>query len=620
MKDKKQVKNKKVEGSLKHGLIGMVVFCWTIPVLVVFVIISISYQNGIKTKTETLLKDELRNFATFTSYKIDEAIAISRNTSYENRVENKWRAYETGKAERTDLYNIAKEEIKGRYYKDSRFDLAVMYIHGEEEAICYSSRKKGGYKEYRENEEKIVLETVKGNVSRSQVKVINNKLYVVRNLYTTIGYNKYGILVLELNISKLFEDISRNKIYSVGIYINDNQEFLIDDNDFENERKKNILKKLSEEYSYDCREQENRYSDKKYEGYMYQKKYDDYHIGAVLVVNKDVVYSELNTLNEIILLMLAIMIPVLLYVIYFISRHITSPMGKLIEASRKIEKGEIGLQIDKSKMPNKEFAYVMDAYNKMSKEVKYLFDYAYNENMAKKDAKILALQSQINPHFLNNTLEMMNWQARMSGDTKVSKMIEALATLLDYSMDRSNKRVISLFEEIKCADAYLYIISMRFGKRLQVEREIDKSLMQFKVPQLIIQPLLENAVVHGVEEARNGIIKLEICRKDSDVIIRVINSGKTITEEEIKRIDVILNGETKCNDVSGGKHVSLGIRNVNERIKLIYGEGYGLTIKPLENGQTAATITIPFEHIVTEKRNELLKNMFEISKEDFDEV
>lgn len=107
--------------------------------------------------------------------------------------------------------------------------------------------------------------------------------------------------------------------------------------------------------------------------------------------------------------------------IYFIAHHITKPMSRMIEAANKIEQGGIGMQIESNIMPNLEFDVLQDAFNHMSSEIKYLFDYAYNEKIARRDAKIKALQSQINPHFLNNTLEMMNWQARMAGDVTVSK-------------------------------------------------------------------------------------------------------------------------------------------------------------------------------------------------------
>ncbi|MBP1755861.1 MAG: signal transduction histidine kinase, LytS, partial [Firmicutes bacterium] len=215
---------------------------------------------------------------------------------------------------------------------------------------------------------------------------------------------------------------------------------------------------------------------------------------------------------------------------------------------------------------------------------------------ARKDAKIIALQSQINPHFLNNTLEMMNWQARMAGDVTVSKMIEALGTLLNYSMDRTNKKMINLAEELRCVDAYCYIISMRFGKRLKIEKEVDHELLQLEVPQLILQPLIENAVVHGVEKVKNGTIWIKVFREERNAILQIINTGKMITPEDQDRVQRILEGKYEQSDGTEGRHESLGIHNVNERIKLIYGEEYGLTIRAIAEGETASTITIPLDY------------------------
>jgi len=232
----------------------------------------------------------------------------------------------------------------------------------------------------------------------------------------------------------------------------------------------------------------------------------------------------------------------------------------------------------------------------MSSEIKYLFDFAYSEKLARKDAKIIALQSQINPHFLNNTLEMMNWQARMAGDITVSKMIEALGTLLNSSMDRTNKKLISLSDELRCVDAYCYIISMRFGKRLKIEKQVDENLLQLKVPQLILQPLIENAVVHGVETVKSGTIQIKAYKDGQNVILQIINTGKNMTKEDINRVERIIEGTYELSPEEKATHESMGIHNVNERIKLIYGEEYGLTIRPIAEGETASTITIPLEY------------------------
>lgn len=279
-----------------------------------------------------------------------------------------------------------------------------------------------------------------------------------------------------------------------------------------------------------------------------------------------------------------------------------------------MESGKLGVAIDGEDMPNHQFQYLQNSFNRMSKQVQYLFDYAYDEKLARKDAKILALQAQINPHFLNNTLEIMNWQARMSGDVTLSKMIESLGTVLDYHMDREDKRLIRLSEELRCADAYLYIISMRFGKRLVVEKEIDEDLLQAMVPQLILQPILENAVVHGIETVSTGVIEIKIYHDDKKIYVQVVNTGKPMTEEDKERVKKILSGDPDAIKPVPGKHASLGIRNVNERIKLIYGKRYGLTIEPIAEDKTRSLITIPYTEEDDEAREEIISNIAKLNK------
>ena len=388
------------------------------------------------------------------------------------------------------------------------------------------------------------------DTSDAHVRIIENKIYIIRNLYTTTNYTKFGTLVLELNQDRLFRSVSKDKDYQMGFFINSNDSMIYCDQSLKEESKSEILQKLSAKYSA----KENRTMTKEnsgaYTGLLYQQKFDDYHFGTVLVANKDHIYSELNGVRNRIILILTIIIPVFIYMLYFITRHISKPIGRMIEAAKELEKGNIGMQMDGDHMPNAEFTYLLQSFNRMSSEIKYMIDYAYNEKLARKEAQIIALQSQINPHFLNNTLEMMNWQARMAGDVEVTKMIEALSTLLDYSLDRSNKKMIHLSEELRCADAYLYIASMRFGQRLHIEKEIDESLLDTLVPQLILQPIIENSVVHGVEVVNSGVIRLKVFMEHDNVILQVINTGKNMTKEDVERIQNILNSKIRTNRLS----------------------------------------------------------------------
>ena len=601
MKNKEEMKGRmkrvKKRVSLRRRLLFFVVIIWMLPVLIMYLFMTISYRNNIIGKTVAIMEEGLKNFTYFNAQKIDEAIDISKKTSYELVIEKSWRMYKAGKIQKSELYRQITGNLKSRFYIDNRFVMSVFYLSEEPDKIYYTSRENVDYINiYKNNVAKTAHDITSQDSSDAHVRVIDGKIYIIRNLYTTTNYTKFGTLILELNKNKLIDGISLNKDYELGFFINDTSSMISYNNNFDEASRSGILKKLSNQYSQKVNRKIIREKDKPFIGLLYQQKYNDFHFGAVLVANENVIFSEIYNLYTIMLFIMLIIIPVFIYMIYFIAHHITKPMSSMIEAVNKIEQGGIGMQIEGNIMPNLEFDVLQDAFNHMSSEIKYLFDYAYNEKIARRDAKIKALQSQINPHFLNNTLEMMNWQARMAGDVTVSKMIEALGTLLNYSMDRSNRKMINLAEELRCVDAYLYIVSMRFGKRLKVEKEVDENLLQIKVPQLILQPLIENAVVHGVETVKSGTIQIKIYQDQGNnyVILQIINTGRDMSKEDMEKVDYLLNGKRNQNFAEKPDHESLGIQNVNERIKLIYGEEYGLSIKSVGEGETASTITIPF--------------------------
>lgn len=601
--------------SLRRRLLFLIVIAWIVPVCIIFIFISMSYRNNIIDKTETLMEESLKNFTSFHAQKLDEAITISKKTSYELVIEKAWRKFHVGNMTKAEFYKEVISNLKSKYYNDNRFVMSAFYLSDEPERLYYTSRKPKSYIDtYYEKVHKVANEITEQETTDAHVKIVDGKIYIIRNLYTTTNYTKFGTLVVELNKSKLFDGLALNTDYELGFFIDDSESMIVYDTTLSEESRTSIVDKLRSQYSRTINREIMKVDGSIFTGLIYQQKFDDYHFGAILVADKSKIYNELTTLIYIIMIIILIVIPVFIYMLYFIAKHITAPMGRMMKASKEVEKGKIGMQIIGEEMPNAEFSYLMDSFNRMSAEVKYLFDYAYNEKLARKEAKIIALQSQINPHFLNNTLEMMNWQARMAGDVAVSKMIEALGTLLDYSMDRNNKKLINLSEELRCADAYFYIISMRFGQRLRVEKEVDPDLLQLQVPQLILQPILENAVVHGVEVVKTGTIRLKVYKEEDNVILQVTNTGKAMTSEDVTRVQRILNGEKDSIANGKGKHVSLGIRNVNERIKLIYGEDYGLTILPVDDEETASTITIPYELVDdTEKRN-LLKSLLDKSE------
>lgn len=582
--------------SLKKALLSVTAICWTVPIIVFMVFIFSYYRNNIIQKTETLMEESLKNYTSFHSQKLGEAIESSKKISYDLVLEKAWQKYKNNEISEAGLYKEVIGNLKSKFINDNRFVMSAFYLSDNTDKLYYTTREQTSYIQIYNREVKRFSEAItQENTSDAHVKIINGRIYIIRNLYTTRNYTKFGTLVLELNKAKLFEGININKDYDLGFFIDTPGEMITYEDGLQSEGEKNLLKDLQSKFTWANNRKTLKVQDKVYQAVLYQQKFDDYYYGAVLIANKDVIFSEIHALNNLVMVNILIIVPVFIFMIYFISHNITKPMAWMVKAARHIEGGKFGWQIKGNPMPNQEFTYLSDAFNRMSSEVKYLFDYAYKEQLARKEAKILALQSQINPHFLNNTLEMMNWQARMSGDEAVSKMIEALAVLLNQSMDRENRRLISLAEELKGADAYIYITSMRFGDRIRFEREIDESLMTVQLPQLILQPLLENAVVHGVYTVKGGIIRLEVYKEGDRAILKIINTG-TLTKGEGDRIKRLLENDNSSLPEGKGRHTSLGIRNVNERIKLIFGEDYGLTIYS-ESERVISEIGIPYERL-----------------------
>jgi two-component system sensor histidine kinase YesM len=190
---------------------------------------------------------------------------------------------------------------------------------------------------------------------------------------------------------------------------------------------------------------------------------------------------------------------------------------------------------------------------------------------------------------LNNTLEIINWEVRLGNNERVSKMIEALSTMLDAAMSRRASTLVTLEEELAYVDAYLYIVSERFGKRLSVRKSIDESLLGCRVPRLITQPIIENAVEHGADKQQTGAV--EIFAKDNGdctMTISVCNNSP-LSEDDEAVVAKILGPDYDPKE-TGSTH--LGIYNVNQRLKMIYGDSCGLVIAS-DGKNTAASFTAP---------------------------
>ena len=220
--------------------------------------------------------------------------------------------------------------------------------------------------------------------------------------------------------------------------------------------------------------------------------------------------------------------------------------------------------------------------------------YRYEYDMHK--AEILSLQSQINPHFLYNTLEVIRSEALINKDIKAAQISEALANYFRYNISRRSD-IVSLGEELDNVDNYIKIQQMRFGDRINYKVQYHSDVEEARraqIPKLSLQPLVENSIYHGLEKiAKGGTVTVHITVTQSRIIIQVADDGKGMDDETLQNLRHHIAENIKIEkekDKKGG----IALINVNKRIKMLYGEDYGLEFNSKINFGTEATITMPY--------------------------
>lgn len=253
----------------------------------------------------------------------------------------------------------------------------------------------------------------------------------------------------------------------------------------------------------------------------------------------------------------------------------------------KVEEGRLDLRFQTKY--NDEVGQLGNSYNRMIQEVERLIELVYIEQKSKREAELKILQAQIKPHFLYNTLDTIQWMAKESKAFKIVEMVSALTTLFRIGLNKGNE-FISVEEEIEHVKSYLIIQMTRYESKLEYEIEVDESVMNFQVLKLTIQPLVENAIYHGIRNKRGlGKISIRIYTKDDTLIFVVKDTGIGIEEETLNQ----LNHSLKTMSDEGKK--GYGLYNVNERIKLSHGSQYGIEVQSEYTKGTTVIAILPIK-------------------------
>ncbi|OMF23248.1 hypothetical protein BK133_24690 [Paenibacillus sp. FSL H8-0548] len=304
----------------------------------------------------------------------------------------------------------------------------------------------------------------------------------------------------------------------------------------------------------------------------------------VVVPESDILATIYKTRNQLISIFL-IIIPFILPLSFVVAGSSTKKLRQLIRHMRKVRDGDF------SKMPIRanrdEVGDLIVTYNSMVNSIGRLMDETYQLGQEVKNKELKALQAQINPHFLYNTLDLINIMAIESEEDDISTVVGELAVFYKLSLSDGLEKIM-LANEIKHVEAYMRIQNMRFGGGIKLEVEASDELLGCEVPKIILQPLVENAILHGIREkdSEEGTITIGIFAEEGCLIIRIRDDGVGMSE---KQLASAIAG--KSSKRTGG----FGVRNIQERISLLFGHGYGLAYESKLGVGTMVTVKLPID-------------------------
>ena len=586
MKTKEKICRRK---SLLWSMLFLLLFGWFLPLLLTNGIMSIMATRKVHTQIDRSVTTSMEKAAEIMELQLAESETASKNASYLNVIREAYLTYQNGGNRRdfqTTVFTFLEQQYM--FHKNCQAVNLVFREYPDDIYYTYNNSTGGTYRDityFKTYVAKDLLEEMDDLDTRTELRSYDGRLYMIRNLVDS-KFHPFAILAIELNEESLMESLKSVWGYeNAVVYLDGTYALSLEGGDslHYGEEQQN---RLAENDSFI------EHASGRQNPYVY-KRLKLYHstLDCVVELDRSAIYAEIKTIRYVYGILAVFALPLVFIIYNFLNKRVNRPVQDLIKVFDVVRAGEYGTQIE-NMANSEEFYHIEESFNYMSSQLKQQFDKIYMEEIALRDAKIMALQSQINPHFLNNTLEIINWEARLNGNMRVSQMIEALSTMLEATMNRKADPYNTVAEEMEYVDAYLYIITQRYGEKFTCRKEIDESLLNYKIPRLIVQPIAENAIENGMSITREGELVIRLYRKREDLLCIEIENNRPLSEEDQAKIHKLLK---EGPNPQKEHRVSLGIRNVDQRLRMMYGPECGLFISNNKNNHTVSTILVKID-------------------------
>ena len=586
---------RKKQKSIRNQLLLVLLFFIMVPLLIMGTITNIITKNVIASKVDYLVNQNFENmylsisntvealFNLVNSYAEDEYVA----ESLKNQYDEKETYYYIDKA-------WANRDVMSRI--NYPFYYTVLDYNGNMYTSFTYSPNANYEKIYGSIEDKDWFEYLKNSYTTSSlifsdVDMLNEdngeKIYIGQNiLYESENVGIVLVQVDKKHISSWLDNLYFNS--SVSSYIVSAKGYCLAkgrNNAIEYDEVINIFEPDKKLFSgYETVHIENG-------PYLYISKKIDFaynskiHWYITMLLQTNEIYRDVRIINLVICIMILICFAAFIITANFCNTKIIKPIEYISSAMHRVKNGDLEIKI--TDLPNNEISNLGNGFNLMINEINELIKNVYKEESEKRDIAIKMLQAQIRPHFIRNTLNIIQWMAKMKKAYGVSKAIQSFTSLIDYNFINTSP-LTTIKDELSFLEDYIYFEKIRYQNKFIHKVDVDETLLEKKILKLTLQPIVENSIIHGIAPKKNqGSIKISARREDDEVIFEIADDGMGISESIFVDIwdDKIYDG-TKSES-------HIGIANVNKRIKLNYGESYGIQIKSTQNEGTVVTIKLP---------------------------
>jgi two-component system sensor histidine kinase YesM len=276
-----------------------------------------------------------------------------------------------------------------------------------------------------------------------------------------------------------------------------------------------------------------------------------------------------------------------LYISIYLSKKYTTPITSMQDSMKHVEDGDLHVHLEP--VGEDEFADLAKSFNHMVKRIRALINVVYEKQVQLRKSEYKALEAQINPHFLYNSLDSIIWLLKMGQSNDAIIMLNNLVILFRIALSKGNE-LISIQKEIQHIESYLIIQSMRYSKKFDYRLDVPEKFTKYKTLKLLLQPLVENAIYHGLSEDKPKLtIEVDVMGIYDRIIFVVKDNGAGIPPKKLDKLKDILQDD----DMSDNDSDSYGLRNVNGRIKAYFGSEYGLTVDSVLGEGTTIFVSIP---------------------------